>query len=200
MKYKMINEIKGYEHLKGYSVWENGDVYSHFKRNDKQWVVLEKPYRKLKPNLNRKGYKQVFLGKGDNKHATIRVHRLVALAFIPNPENKPQVNHIDCNKLNNNVDNLEWVTNSENHKHKCEHELNITPSGEQHYMRLRGYKEGDHHCCKKVAQYDLQGNFIVEHKSITLAAKSVGIGYTNIVKACTGKIKTAGGYKWSYLV
>lgn len=62
------------------------------------------------------GYMQVALSV-NKKHACFKVHRLVAKAFIPNPENKPQVNHKDGNKLNNNVNNLEWVTCSENHSH-----------------------------------------------------------------------------------
>lgn len=200
MRFKMINEINGFENIIGYSIWDNGDIYSHFKRYDKQWIILKEPYRKLKFNKNKKGYLKVCLGIGNNKHKTISVHRLVGLAFIPNPENKPQINHIDCNKENNNVENLEWVTNQENHKHKCDNGLNVVNSGEKHYMKLRGYKEGDHHCCKKVYQYDLEGNFIASYKSVTLASKAIGINYTNIVKVCTGKTKTAGGYKWKYSV
>lgn len=75
--------------------------------------------RILKPIIVTKGYLHVILCLG-GKRLQISVHRLVALAFIPNPENKPQVNHIDCNKKNNLVNNLEWVTNRENiiHAHK----------------------------------------------------------------------------------
>lgn len=70
----------------------------------------------LKSALNRKGYERVYLSKGSKK-TTITVHRLVAEAFIPNPENKKTVNHIDCNKLNNKAENLEWQTNTENMRH-----------------------------------------------------------------------------------
>lgn len=70
----------------------------------------------LKPSFNRKGYERVYLSVGSKKH-TVSVHRLVAKAFIPNPENKATINHIDCNKLNNNVENLEWMTNTENMRH-----------------------------------------------------------------------------------
>lgn len=65
---------------------------------------------------NEYGYCKVRLHYNNSKHWK-KVHRLVAEAFIPNPDNKPQVNHIDGNKLNNNVENLEWVDNSQNMKH-----------------------------------------------------------------------------------
>ena len=198
MSFIMINTLKGLENIKGYSVDDEGHVYSHFKRNDKTWDILPTPRRELKPTPNPKGYLKVSLGLGCNKHKSLSVHRLVALAFIPNPDNKPQVNHIDGDKTNNTVNNLEWVTNNENHKHKCENGLNVVPKGETHYMRVRGYKEGDHHRCRLVKKYDMNGNFLAEYKSITLASKDVGVDYTNIVKACRGKIKSAAGFKWSY--
>lgn len=67
----------------------------------------------LIPDTEEKGYKRI-TAKIDGKRKHFAVHRLVAFAFIPNPENKPQIDHIDCNKSNNRVDNLQWVTNKEN--------------------------------------------------------------------------------------
>lgn len=77
----------------------------------------------LKPSTITKGYKGITLTKGKKRYPK-KVHRLVAEAFIPNPNNKPQINHIDCNKSNNNVNNLEWCTNSENQKHAFKNGLN----------------------------------------------------------------------------
>ena len=74
-----------------------------------------KPHRSLKPQYAR-NYFYVNLSIKDKSH-TKDVHRMVAKAFVPNPDNKPMVNHIDGVKLNNNASNLEWVTCSENHKH-----------------------------------------------------------------------------------
>ena len=91
-------KIKGFEN---YSVSNSGEV-----RND-----ITK--RILKPEIARHGYKCLQLTK-DKKAYVKYIHRLVAMAFIDNPENKPQVDHIDGNKLNNNVENLRWVTVSEN--------------------------------------------------------------------------------------
>lgn len=64
-----------------------------------------------------KGYAQVSVSVGKGKHTCVLVHRLVAEAFVPNPDNKPEVNHIDGNKSNNSADNLEWVSSSENKIH-----------------------------------------------------------------------------------
>lgn len=86
--------------------------------NSKLGTVGYRTYpERIKPCVeNRRGYYQVTLSK-ETKHRTLSVHRLVALAFIPNPDNKPYVNHIDGNKKNNCVSNLEWCTASENNWH-----------------------------------------------------------------------------------
>lgn len=68
----------------------------------------------LKPEVHDKGYLRVDLFDSDGNRRHMKIHRLVAQAFIPNPEEKPQVNHIDGNNQNNSVTNLEWVTNEEN--------------------------------------------------------------------------------------
>lgn len=78
--------------------------------------VRTNPATILKPSLGQWGYEQVTLRKEGNKK-TVRVHRIIAQTFIPNPDNLPQVNHIDGNKTNNCVDNLEWCDASHNMKH-----------------------------------------------------------------------------------
>lgn len=104
-----MKDIKGYEGL--YQIDKNGNVYSFYKK------------RFLKPAPTNWGYLTVELFK-NKKGKTYKIHRLVAEAYIPNPDNKRCVNHIDCNKQNNNVENLEWCTYSENLKHAWDNGLN----------------------------------------------------------------------------
>lgn len=85
----------------------------------------------VKPHLSRNGYLQMSLHK-DGKQKTFRVHRLVALYFIPNPENKPEVNHKDGHPLNNHVSNLEWATGSENQRHAVD--IGLIAQGEDNYQ------------------------------------------------------------------
>ena len=93
-------------------------------------VVIGRRGKPLKGGKDTKGYPQVLMFDINNKQKTPKVHRLVAEAFLLNPLNKPQVNHKDANKENNDLSNLEWSTNSENHAHKMSLGLNISPRGE----------------------------------------------------------------------
>lgn len=94
-----------------YEVYDDGRIYSNYR------------HKFLKPSLTLFGYLEVCLFI-DRKPQRFRIHQLVALCFIPNPNKLPMVNHIDGNKLNNNVSNLEWCTAYENNKHARETGLN----------------------------------------------------------------------------
>lgn len=117
-------DIKGYEGL--YQVSNIGRIKSLYGWNGKEYIKREKilnPYnRKDKKTTYPRSVIKLIKGKAKKDY---KVHRLVAEAFIPNPENKPQVNHIDGNPLNNNVNNLEWVTDRENKLHAIENNLKI---------------------------------------------------------------------------
>ena len=130
----------------------------------------------LKQTKSKYGYLVVGLYK-NGKHKLFRVNRLVAEAFIPNPENKPEVNHKDTNKLNNRADTLEWATRSENQLHAFKNKLQIPIT-------------------KIILQYDLKGNFIKEWESMAEARRQTNISH--ICCCCKGQRKTAGGFIWKY--
>lgn len=113
-------------------------------------------------------------------NVTYRLHRIVAQAFIANPKNKAQVNHIDGIKTNNEVSNLEWVTNKENQIHKFASGLgnNFT---------------------RKIGQYSLNNVLMLEFASIVGASKNLNIGKANICGVLSNKRKTAGGFIFKYL-
>ena len=125
--------------------------------------------------INENGYIRVFI-----YNKTYALHRLVALTFIENPTNREQVNHIDGNKLNNAVINLEWVNNSENQLHK--------------------FKIGlGNNFTRKIVQYDLKMNKIKDFDSIISASKELNIGKCNIQGVLTNRNKSAGGFVFKYL-
>ena len=135
--------------------------------------------------VGKRGYPVVSLMK-DNKVYVRTVHVLFAKAFIPNPSHYPQVNHIDGDKTNCSLSNLEWCSSRENNLH----------------ARVTGLHKsnGD----KAVLQYDKEENFIAEFVSASQASRLTGIGRSNICNVCNNRIYngrrtlTAGGYIWKW--
>lgn len=133
---------------------------------------------------------------GLRKHGKIKnfyIHRLVATAFIDNPFNKPEVNHKNSNRLDNNVNNLEWVTKSENEIHA--YKYNNKQAGKP-FLGKKGVNSIN---SKKVIQLSKDGNIINCFDSITIASEKTKINRRGISAACKGKTNTSGGFKWKYV-
>ncbi|MBQ1182470.1 MAG: HNH endonuclease [Phascolarctobacterium sp.] len=140
--------------------------------------------------------------QGKRYAKSIHVHRLVAIAFIPNPNNKLQVNHIDGNKFNNSVDNLEWATAYENQKHRIEI-LGKGSSGTNNPMYgksgANGPKFKDY-----ILQIDKDGNTVNRFESALEAARYINgftkhnIGAGKIAECCRHIRKTYHGYQWIF--
>lgn len=157
-------------------------------------VKNNKTNLKLKIDHNKDGYCQVKLYNPKSKTKTI--HRLVALHFIENPENKQEVNHKDGNKLNNCVNNLEWVTKKENKAHADTTGLWVL--SENHKQALqKGLREKRG---KIVYKYDLQMNLIETYSCTREAALLNDAKQANIVNCCNGKkgYKTVKGFIYGY--
>lgn len=181
----MVEEWKpcvGFEPF--YEVSNTGKVRSLAVWSDKYQRIIKRPVLKMKKQETTKdGYKRVLLCYY-GKHFHCAVHRLVAQAFIPNPDNLPCINHKDETHDNNHVENLEWCT------YKYNSNYGTLP------QRIKEHMKVNHPTAIKVYQFDMNGNFIAEYKSQKEAGRKLGIRGENISRNIKGKYKHAGGYIW----
>ena len=184
--------IKGYENE--YLVSEAGDV----------WSVRSE--RKLSLKRERTGYLRVNLSV-DGVSKSFSVHRLVAMAFIPNPSNKPTVNHINENKVDNRVENLEWATMKEQNIHGTRTQRAMANTdwaartAKMDYKEIakkHNYKAMNESQKRKVVQKDADGKQIAVFDSIGGAARSVNVSTGHIWQCCNGQRKTCKGSVWNY--
>ena len=159
-------KIKGFEN---YYCDKLGNIYSN--------------YKKLKPSPSEWGYLKVSLRK-DNKSHTKTIHRIIAETFLDNIENKEQVNHIDGNKVNNNLNNLEWVTPKENAIHAVLTGLYTPP------------KRNREDLSRKILQLDMQEKLITEYPSVVEALRETKLTLGWITRCANGGcIRLSGGKK-----
>lgn len=172
--------IKGFENF--YEISNVGRVRSLDRYVNGNGITCDFQFIKgriLHPTKDKLGYFRVMLRK-NNSHKTFLVHRLVAEAFIENPNNLPFINHKDENPSNNSVNNLEW----------CTAQYNLTYGTCQ--SRLAKSK------VRKVVQYDKYMNVICEWDSLKAAASSIKVSQQNISACCRNNRKTCGGFIWKY--
>lgn len=184
-------DIKGYEDL--YKICIDGRI----KNKKNQYKT---------PTIGKRGYYVINLWK-NNKQTQYYIHQLVAIHFIPNPNNRTEVDHINAIKTDNRIENLRWVTHQENMNNP-----NTTPllnywegkkqseeTIQKRVAKLRGKKKPYKQCplrWKKVSQYTLDGEFIKEWDNITEPSKLFKAHH--ISECCNGKCKSSGGYIWKY--
>ena len=145
-----------------------------------------KTNRIFKPCVTKNGYYQVAIPI-NGKQKTVYIHRLVANNFIANPNNYNEINHIDGNKLNNNVSNLEWCTRNHNIKEAYRLNLLEVPKGEKHWSS------------KKVLQYNLYTGEITRWNSMMDIKRELGYSTGAICDACKGNIPTYKNSYWEYI-
>lgn len=160
--------------------WKTVKEYDHYEVN--QYGQIRHKTRKhiLKPRKNNGGYLYVCF-KINGKNKNFAVHRIVANAFIPNPNNCLEVNHKDYDRTNNCVDNLEWMDSSENKDHAMKKKENRTVRG------------------KQVAQYSKDNELITIYPTVTEAAKSLKCSVSALSNCCLGRTKTSQGFIWRFV-
>lgn len=179
-------DVPDYEEL--YQVSNLGRIrsYEKYKRAGRHTSVYYCPSMIIKSFSAGTGYQRVNLYK-NRKGRQLSVHRLVAMAFIPNPDNLPQVNHKDEDKTNNRLDNLEWCTAKYNSNYGT-HPYRLTVKG-----RIKPKKS------KEVGQYAKSGELIGIYPSICEASRRTHLNRGNIGQVVNGKRSKCGGYIWKYI-
>lgn len=166
-----------------YMIDMHGNVYSCITGRGKKAINSGVIQRQLKPALDTTGYLVVNLTDGTRK-VNRSIHRLLAITYLPNPNQHPHVNHKDGVQTNNNLDNLEWVSVASNTWHAID--MGMTNP------RTR------HPAMAEVVQKDMIGNTLRVYLSLHDAGRESGIAWQNISKVCRGLRKTAGGFRWEF--
>lgn len=179
MRKKQINTIPKFENfLDYYWIYDNGQVWSDYKKDfmkpDKHYSTTELKYKWLNGKLDKEPYYILRVGLRENfkeQPTLIPIHRLVAEAFIPNPNNLPEINHIDKNTSNNDYTNLEWIEKEKNIK------IGLS---------------------KPIWRCDKNTHERLEYFNSLAEAEQAGYSRPNIIAVCKGRRKSANKFFWEY--
>lgn len=169
-------------------IWKVIEEYPKYEVSNKGNVRHIKNKKILKPAISLQGYFYVSVSKGTRKTLKkVKIHRLVATTFIPNPKNKKTINHINGTKTDNRVENLEWATTSENLKHA--HKIGLIT---KEMMSKTQEKQ------KRPVLKLLNGIVVCRYESLTSAGYGEGKTKVSIRNYCIGKIKDKKGFEWRF--
>lgn len=187
MNDSMVEEWKDIEGFENYQVSNRGRVRSCARLSYGDYITKRSVRERiLKSHPDGKGYLMVWLYKDAKRH-TMKVHRLVAKAFIPNEQSKPQIDHINGDKKDNRANNLRWCTEKENFNNPIS------------YKRNSESKLGaKNHHARAVIQFSFDMSVIRKWECINDACRHLGATHSHIVQCCKGYRKSSCGYKWKY--
>ena len=186
--WKDVTWIDGFEGL--YKISSFGRVLSKNYRHTQTEHIVQ-------PSINKYGYFAIML-HANGKLKNVLVHRLVATAFIENPDNFPLVNHKDENKLNNNVENLEWCTQEYNLNYSLDRRNRKNKRTKVSEKRKNTKHQVPHKYFCQVVQRDLDGKILGKHNNVSEVARIKEYDLKSLIDCCKGKRKTAYGYKWEF--
>lgn len=204
MEQEIWKPVKGFEGY--YEISSKGRIVSveRFEKRGSNVVHIKQHFKK--PRINNDGYYTVNLYK-NGTYKTLRVHRLMAEAFIPNPENKPCIDHKDTNRTNNTIcfnedgsineekTNIRWVTHHENTQNPLTLQKIKDACTKEEVERQRQVRI-ENGSYRRVFQYTKDGIFVAEYETMKDASRACGIPDTNICKAVDIPTKSVGGYMW----
>lgn len=178
-------------------IWKSIDGYPNYMVSNMGNVKNVKTNLILKWSLFSGGYYGVVIRNGNKKHS-FTIHKLVATHFLPNPENKPCVDHINGDRTDNRAENLRWTTHKENMNNPITKNRLSKVKRIEMKNKFLGVVSKEHPASIPILQFTKDGEFIRKWDCISDVKKQLKIDNGNIGECCRGKRKTAGNYKWGY--